>query len=239
MFGCENEVESRMSYYREYGSQGEMLQYRPIKYLDRCNIYVKQDGSLRAGFEINTHPFNFNWLKKYDPFAYLDEIGHTLKVTRRCGFHIHLNESYFTKPHKLRLIKFIHTNPDFFKMISQRKNFEYCRFASNYIKDYLQTGDCYDDKYFAITMGVCTRTVELRLFQGTINKKLINTYLELALALVLYTRLPNPSVEGFKVFIEGEPEKYSNILDSNILYGKVVPEYHYKYNESLAVKSSA
>jgi hypothetical protein len=87
-----------------------------------------------------------------------------------------------------------------------------------------------DEKYVALSL--CHKdTLEVRIFQGTVNKKLIQAYLEFCLAVTLFTksvdfRQVNPN--GLRAYVKKNKRRYRNLIVSGILGKKVRKEYGWK-----------
>jgi thermostable 8-oxoguanine DNA glycosylase len=80
-------------------------------------------------------------------------------------------------------------------------------------------------------------TLEIRIFQGTINKKLVMAYLEFCLSAALYTKETSfkmVSVKGFKAYVRRNRKKFKSLNNSNLLYGKVKPSYGWKKTSATA-----
>ena len=87
----------------------------------------------------------------------------------------------------------------------------------------------YDDAARWVALNLTnTATVEIRAFQGTVNKKLAQAYLEFVVACVLYTRkaaFKNISVEGFKRYVGKYKKVYPFLYRSGIMDGEAKRTY--------------
>lgn len=177
--------------------------------------YIKYDGSIdggSTGAEINSHPFNWNFLLKNkqlirkltsldgyfgdgtENFGY--SFAKQFRVNRSCGFHIHICRKYFTPIHLKNMVTFIYNNNKFIEDISQRKGtYSLNRYAKISIPDhktaeeFIADSQLYADassRYRALNIGGHD-TIEIRFFQGTLQYESIMAYLEFALASVLFT----------------------------------------------------
>jgi hypothetical protein len=180
-------------------------------------VYFKYDGS--CAMEVNSHPFNWNWyIKNDDIIKKITDliIKDGTKASRDCGFHIHFDMKYFTIPHINRLLYFINKYHRFMKKVSQRKEFYYTQFHfinPDEKKDNLSLYNCFrEEKYSAINL-VHENTIEFRIFQGTVNYRLIKGYLEFCMALILYTKdnkINELSLGKFRSFIRNNKRLFSN-----------------------------
>jgi len=212
--------------------------------IDRLHIkdeflYAKEDGSLTNGVEINSHPFNFNWFLENRTIlnftSHLDRNG--VAGERTCGFHIHFNRSYFSDKHQRRLLKLVYNSPRFWEKVSQRDGEDsISRFASlTNLLERMRVGELTWSRankivregrtshYDALDLRGSASTIEFRIFQGTTNPNLIQTYLEVALAMVEYTRqtpFNEITTTKFIQYVYENKALYPKAVRSNILKGK-------------------
>jgi len=176
--------------------------------------------------------------------------GSGCSVNRACGFHIHLSRSWFSRQHLIRMAKLFYANPKFIEHVSQRvkarstKNWTLLKNAANpwileeMIRCCVIDAEQLKDKDFnnpelckdivdgiyeerSVALNFCNRdTIEIRIFQSTLNPKLIQAYLEFALACAIYTRnirFQDVSVAGLKRFVRHNPW-FPNLHRSHLLY---------------------
>lgn len=168
---------------------------------DRC--YCKHDGSLADGFEIVTHPGTLAWHKERFPWAdvckaSLDN-GFRSHDTDTCGLHVHvgraqLGDRPWDTAAKMSLITY--RLKDWFVRFSRRGG--ETRWAE-YVKPGTRLGDdeqaflgaYYEqlrgDRYRAVNVRN-DRTVEVRIFRGTLNPSTVLASLELVSNLALYAK---------------------------------------------------
>lgn len=175
-------------------------------------FYVKYDQSVRGGvgIEINTMPFKMAWIRKNEhvvnkTFDWLrrykcDKIK-GVKVNQSCGFHIHVNKSNLSKEHIDKLLNFfynpLHNNTYVLKNISKRvKGGGLKKYAELEPEHYTEVNI---QKHLALNISG-DKTIEFRLFQGTLDKKSIWKYLDFVEALLLYTRSCKYTDLGFDKF---------------------------------------
>lgn len=167
--------------------------------------YLKHDGSISNGFEIVTHPHTHQQYR--DNSALLWNTIETLRKdydarswdTDTCGLHIHLSRDGFSSgAHLHRFIAFVYHNAPHMMKFAGRKT-RFARFNDVY------TFDEYDRPVFSIKHKVGhpdrnhterysavntqnPNTIELRFFRGTMKTSGVLSALDLAQAMVEYTR---------------------------------------------------
>ena len=167
--------------------------------------YLKHDGSISNGFEIVTHPHTHQQYR--DNSALLWDTIETLRKdhdarswdTDTCGLHIHLSRDGFSSgAHMHRFIAFVYKNAPHMMKFAGRKS-RFARFNDVY------TFDEYDRPVFSIKHKVGSpdrnhterysavntqnpNTIELRFFRGTMKASGVLSALDLAQAMVEYTR---------------------------------------------------
>lgn len=164
--------------------------------------YLKQDSSIREGFEIVTHPFAHNKIREFDSYWETIETlrqDHMMRSwdTENCGFHIHLSRNGFNGgAHLHRFLQLVYGNCEMMAKLGGRKSNDYADWSDVWKKDdYGVPHRSYAKKvkgnYSARCSAVNTtneHTIELRFFRGTMNKSSILAHLDLAHACVEYTR---------------------------------------------------
>lgn len=208
-FGLELEVEQK----RSSVDRGTMA-----KKIQRDCCYFKSDGSLEYGFEIVTHPMTISYINENKETVFksmLDElINNKYKSydSNTCGMHIHLSKKAFGTWQLYRFIKFFIDNKDFITAISQRKQEHLERWAA--IESEPDSSIIYKAKkkngnskrYVAINLQN-DKTIELRVFRGTLNYYSFMKNIEFAYALFNFSRDVNDtSVEAFKKYISKSNE---------------------------------
>lgn len=167
--------------------------------------YLKHDGSINNGFEIVTHPhthyeYRENSALLWDTIETLrSQYGGRSWDTDTCGLHIHLSRDGFSSgAHLHRFIAFVYHNAPHMMKFAGRKT-RFARFNDVY------TFDEYDRPVFSIKHKVGnpqrhsserrsavntqnSNTIELRFFRGTMKASGVLSALDLAQAMVEYTR---------------------------------------------------
>ena len=167
--------------------------------------YLKHDGSISSGFEIVTHPHTHQQYRENSTLLW-DTIETLRKDydarswdTDTCGLHIHLSRDGFSSgAHMHRFIAFVYKNAPHMMKFAGRKS-RFARFNDVY------TFDEYDRPVFSIKHKVGSpdrnhterysavntqnpNTIELRFFRGTMKASGVLSALDLAQAMVEYTR---------------------------------------------------
>ena len=166
---------------------------------------LKSDASIRNGFEIVTQPSTLDYYRNNS-----DVIWDTIETLRKdygarswdtdtCGLHIHLSRAGFSSgSHLHRFIAMVYTNSEVMMKFAGRKS-RFARFNDVYTFDEYdkpirsfkhKVGDprrSNTERYSAVNTQN-QYTVELRFFKGTMNKAGILSALDLATAMVEYTR---------------------------------------------------
>ena len=100
-----------------------------------------------------------------------------------------------------------------------KADFNQLHFCESFVNQYSSEEDRF------VALNLCPyKTVEIRIFQGTVNKKLAQAYLEFVVACVLYTKktaFKNVSVRGFKRYVSHYRKLYPYLYRSGLLKGKV------------------
>lgn len=169
-------------------------------------LYFKRDGSLDDGFEIVTHPMTISYIKRHknlwaDILNLLRSNSYRSYDTKTCGMHVHISKNAFTTWHLYRFMKFFVDNSDFVTKISQRKIYNLDRWAaltddpSESHKEYTDDVLMYKAKkkrgnskrYLAVNLQN-DKSVEIRIFRGTLNDSSFFKNIEFVQALYDYTK---------------------------------------------------
>jgi hypothetical protein len=232
-FGFELETEVDRGYERDAQAQ-RLAELVP-------NIYCKSDGSLDYGFEIVTQPFSFEWLGCNQ--AFLDPIWKLTNAccsfTPRCGFHIHMSKDAFSQLHLFRFMKFFYLQSELVRTISQRISLESLdRWASfrlghsntnlRRVSREAKRNEYRGDRYAAVNLRN-EKTIELRVFQGILNKYAVFKNVEFAHAIYSFTKnkslisLSNQqqSLNDFYGFIVEHQQQYPHLV--SFLVPKIPP----------------
>jgi len=191
-FGVELETDA-------YPNQSEAAEALYKLSTDEELFYMKEDGSLRNGIEIVTHPcsleyhqFRFPWQKIVDTVREHEGVSHN---GEHCGLHVHFSRGYFGSPgsreEELALLKFMFMFEKYWGNLvkfSRRTENQLSRWAAKY-RDPETNGDpafnptntpdgidkvkkakSYAGHGCATNLnGNYGATIEIRLFRGTLN----------------------------------------------------------------------
>jgi hypothetical protein len=208
--------------------------------------YLKHDGSLNNGFEIVTHPASHAYYKQEDNPLW--EVLETLRSqpyamkswdTSTCGLHIHISRAGFSSgSHQHRFLQLVYSNPEFYSTLAGREASHWAKFDDvvrseremdddgywhykqwrSYKHKLARHNDNCSDRYSAVNT-LNRHTLEMRIFRGSINGKVVKAALDLAHASVEYTReLRVPDVwasalvaENFMEYIKMNAELYPEL----------------------------
>lgn len=179
---------------------------RMAEMIEQDFLYFKNDGSLHDGFEIVTHPMTISYIKQNknvwaDVLNKLRSNKYRSYDTSTCGMHIHISKNAFTTWHLYRFMKFFVDNSDFVTKISQRKIENLDRWAaltddpSESHKEFTDDVLMYkakkkrgnDKRYLAVNLRN-EKSVEIRIFRGTLNDSSFFKNIEFVQALYDYTK---------------------------------------------------
>jgi hypothetical protein len=181
-------------------------------------FYGKQDGSLRHGVELVSHPMTFEYFQEKYPAKVADLITTHAQVewqgAKQCGVHIHMSREAFGRPYHLyKFLHFIYSEADLVKFIAGREGCvihgdEMC----SYDRDRYGSKMAWNPKsrthepsvnanVLDIARGKNTHaprymaanvqnrtTIELRVFASTVNHLRMRAYVQFADAAFYFTR---------------------------------------------------
>lgn len=167
--------------------------------------YLKHDGSIGSGFEIVTHPHTHQQYRENSALLWdtINKLRHEHNArswdTDTCGLHIHLSRSGFSSgAHLHRFIAFVYKNAPHMMKFAGRKS-RFARFNDVYtfdeydrpvfsIKHKVGRPDSFMSERYSAVNTQNANTIELRFFRGTMNTSGVLSALDLAQAMVEYTR---------------------------------------------------
>jgi hypothetical protein len=180
--------------------------------------YFKNDGSLSNGFEIVTHPMTISYIHQHKEDVFKKMLNALINNRYRsydsdtCGMHVHLSKKSFGTWQLYRFIKFFVDNKEFVTAISQRKIDNLNRWAT--IEEESTDAIIYKAKkksgnhrrYVAINLQN-DKTIELRIFRGTLNYQSFMKNIEFCYALFNFTRdCKDITLVAFKEYISNSSE---------------------------------
>lgn len=216
-FGVEWEVENRTDSNREVLASNILRKMNDFKGAKNL-VFFKHDGSIENGFEIVSNPFSWEFFKKrqdvFFPIYQLLQQGMGSDDYETCGFHIHLNREAFSTLHLYKFMSFIYQQPDAMTIIAERNS---GRYASYNRPDQglarKAMGDTMDGKYVAINNSN-RKTVELRIFKGSLEPKRFKKNMEFAHALWRYSRgraIRHLNITNFMDWVQRHSKTYRNL----------------------------
>jgi hypothetical protein len=128
-----------------------------------------------------------------------------------------VNKNAFTSLHLYKFCKFIYTHRPFVERISQRTNVDvftkYSKFVTSYPKDIL--GHSINSRYVAVNL-MNHHTVEVRIFQSTLNINYFMKNIEFCDSLYYFTKnnsAQNNDLGKYKKFVKEYESTYPNLYN--------------------------
>lgn len=137
-------------------------------------FYLKYDGSLHNGFEVVSHPATWNWIQehkqKWNDILDLRKEGYRSYEPGTCGMHVHISREAFTTWMLYKWLHFFSNNPDFVVFFSSRGSMgtNWCKIDDKGEIMYKAKSKHCCNRYEAINLNN-RKTVEIRIFRGTLN----------------------------------------------------------------------
>ena len=165
----------------------EVLEAEDGRYYYDNLIDWKEDGSLEEGVEMVTAPISLGIFKdRIVPIVKrLQEKGYTSERGGRCGNHIHISKNAFDEQAQARLILIYARFESIIKILSRRKNTEYCKDVLNTVSaisidnaNEVVKNQKEKRKNTAINFNN-RNTIEFRAFRGTMNTDILIANIQL------------------------------------------------------------
>lgn len=182
---------------------------------------MKTDSSLDYGFEIVSQPctlkyhqqsFGWNAILKY-----LRNEDFDSEENNRCGIHVHIPKVFFTMSEKIRLALFVYNNKDKISKFSRRSMDEikvWCRYKE---EGKPRRNLIWNEGRSEALNWLNERTVELRIFKGTLNYVKFMAILEFVHSLSHFIR----SISTTAMMKNSDSwEKYIDYINPNKLYAR-------------------
>jgi hypothetical protein len=183
-----------------------------LEALGRDFIILKTDGSLgEGGVEINTLPCTLKVQKeKWENFFARKPSGLTSWKNNRCGIHIHITRAPLGMLTIGKMTVFLNdpANKEFIKQIAGRYDTSYAKMKVKKITD-----TAGEDRYEMLNL-TSSRTIEMRIFKGTLNKRHFLADVEFAHALVHFcktTSIRYLDTPKFMQFLRINRKDYPNL----------------------------
>lgn len=182
------------------------------------SVFFERDGSVPQGFEVISQPMSlpaqrqlWSWLNNKDLTKHLKSHN-----TGTCGLHVHVTRRGLTPLQVAKIVAFINApdNESLIRAIARRYAEGYCR-----IKDKSKLGQAHqsEDRYEAVNV-TSSKTIEFRLFKGSLKYESVIAALEFANALVEFTRpfgdcsARNLKADAFMEFINNKFKSETKVL---------------------------
>lgn len=161
------------------------------KYSNRSRLfYLKNDGSIGSnGFELVTHPCTILYHANEFPWdavaGHLVENGFASHNTNTCGLHVHMSKRFFSYSDLIKLGLFFHHMRQYLRKFGRRDNSEYAVYRDSAFSykgkiHHIPFAGAGGVRYDAINFGrLNAKTVEIRLFRGTLITRTIISTLQL------------------------------------------------------------
>lgn len=203
--------------------------------------YFKHDGSLTSGIELASNPMTVSWYLDHrkDLNTFLDSmVNEGMRCDqiddtgeKNCGLHIHLSKAAFTSVHLYKFVRF------FYKMHMRRFVQDVAERNANHFAKFLNTDfangvhmakykqNLSRDRYSVINMvgghwheerGEPSKTVEFRLFQGTLDKQKFHKNIQFLLSVydfTLHNSLTHISMKNYFKFLRENENKFRNLIN--------------------------
>jgi hypothetical protein len=205
MFGVELEVERRGGCERSRGEIAGMIESWANKQAADITadghrvplLFFEEDGSLNDGFEMVTQPMGLDdqrtlWRTILTRSLVGDLRSHD---TDTCGLHVHVSRAGMSDLHIAKVVCFVNDpdNADLIQAIARRYSTGFCRVERKKLGTaHQQDGNRYQ------AVNLCNaRTIEFRIFKGTLHAPAVIAAVEFANAVVEFCQPTGP--DGFNL----------------------------------------
>jgi hypothetical protein len=185
--------------------------------LDDETVYLKDDGSIHDGFEAVSHPATWKYWQSHK-FAWAKEMrrrGMRSYNTTTCGMHVHASRKFFTKGDEFKLRKFFRDNARFILSISRRQAANLDRWAAidtdttRRLIEKTMHGDAV--RYAAVNFSN-GKTIEFRIFRGTLDIEAIRRNVAFVVAVSHYVKHASIATLSARDMVEWTRDNGSKIL---------------------------
>lgn len=233
-FGFELEIESNRSIIQSSHTMGHLLR----DHIGRDKIYTVHDGSITrnlnhsaSGLEVVSYPFTWDEYREKGKHR-IDDLLLFIRSKRwesnrgTCGFHIHSTKSMWGTYQIYKLIQFMYNklNHNFMFQIAGRKPNSYCFIEpADFDQSILVAKDKKNrraDHYSWVNLnnksGDVGKTIEFRMFVGSLEPLIIHKNLEFVMATYLFTKDNNKNKmldNYFMEFVENNKRKFPCLFE--------------------------
>ena len=190
-------------------------------------LYFKWDSSLTDGFEVISHPMSYAFFKKHRNvfkrlLKMLRNYGVVSYKSGNCGLHIHLGRQAFTHSHFLKFQNFwnVEKNHSMLIKLSQRKYFGYCNLTNRGKAELVSMSKMKNEGYSSersVALNCTNRkTIEVRIFRGTLNTTSFFKAFESVFAIFDYTKkMSFHSLQITRKSLSNDAKKVSDLIAQN------------------------
>lgn len=150
-------------------------------------VFFERDGSLSNGFEIISQPMSLPAQRKLWEWLNNKSLLKNMRShqTTTCGLHVHVSRSEMTALQIGKIVTFVNNpyNEGFIRTLARRYAEGFCRIKQKKVGTATQS----DDRYEAVNVTP-SKTIEFRLFKGSLKYQSVISAIEFVNALVAYTR---------------------------------------------------
>lgn len=188
-FGCELEVQVTNGNTSLNGAAGKVHDILNPSGNVGEYCFFERDGSIGHGFEIVTQPAGLDiHRQKFDLFLNNADLKRGLRSHEggNCGFHVHVGRQYLTQAQIYRVQSFLNDvrNEGLIRMIARRYGSGFCSTKPNLAK-FTTEGKNTGDRYEMLNV-TGDKTVEFRIFRGSLRYESIAAALEFCNALLTF-----------------------------------------------------
>lgn len=150
-------------------------------------LFAEHDGSLTDGFELITQPMGLDTHATLWAHVLGTDAARMLRShdTQTCGLHVHVSRTGLTRLQIAKAVVFLNDsrNENFIRAIARRYDTHYCCRKSKSLGRAARS----DDRYEMLNL-TNSRTVEFRLFRGTMRHETLMACVEFAHAVLEFSR---------------------------------------------------
>jgi hypothetical protein len=154
--------------------------------------YLKNDGSVRSGFEVVSQPSTLSFHQQWFPWPYIlktfQQYSGYADENVHAGLHVHITKQYLTLMEQKKLGLFINKQKSIMEILSRRCGIEHvCEYKDYYRGLHYEVANFSETRYEAVNF-INQHTIEFRIFQSTLNYEILMATLELVHAVVLFIK---------------------------------------------------
>lgn len=197
-------------------------------------FYCKEDGSLNHGVELVSHPGTFKWWQEQrgnveSILQRISRLGFRSHEIETCGMHVHVSNTAFeSSMHMYRFLHLIYRFPALALLVSQRNRRRLNQWATlrynkkpmlkNKANLRLKRSELFsaDSAGHYDAVNKTSHTMELRIFNGTLNPTRFYKNLQFCDAVLAYTaatlNLRHVNAARFVEWVKANTERYPDLV---------------------------